>query len=240
VKAFLKTMKENLDSCSSEEAKYYEDIADDAGDIINQKNAAFLNGCEILADAIGKLNGSGDYKEIFNAPVFKDFQSTLSVQNKLTLLLNKSDETRCLIRSGFSDIEQQLSDIAEILEKLEKYMYDFTNLDTTHVFLPDLISPFAKAVVKMRSDLRGENNSISHEEFKKQQKELSDTTKQKNGFMKVIRFIFEKHPEVKNVVSKNSTMKKIISKLEPGRKRGRPKGSTSKKTGVKRQKTGNA
>jgi hypothetical protein len=236
VNGLFTEMKKNCDYVSSEKKKYYDTIANG----VNQKNAVFLKGCESLTEAVMKLGDSGagnfTFKEILNTHVFKDFQYALSAQNKVNELLNKSDETRSVIRSGFEAVSEQLSEIAESLESLEKYMYDFTNLDTTHVFLPHLISPFAQTVVEMQSVLRGETNSISHEEFANLEKQLSDTTTDKNGFMKVIQTIFQKFPDVKDDISKNSTMKKFISKLEPGRKRGRPKGSTSKKKNAKKQK----
>ena len=237
LKESVATINKNLNSRSSEEAKYYEDMADEAREITDQKNAALLKGCESLADAIVKLGDSGDYtcKEIFNTSVFKEFQSTLAAQNKVKELLDKSDETRSLVVSRLNDVSEQLTKIEAVFTNLNDYMYDFTHLDETQVFLPDMIVPFAKAVHSTQSYLQGKFHSVSDEQLEDLQKKLSalekklsEETTQKNGFMKVIQFIFEKHPDMKNEVAKHSTHKKFISKLEPGRKRGRPKGSTSK------------
>jgi hypothetical protein len=230
LKESVATITKSLNYRSSDEAKYYEDMADEAGEITNQKNAALLKGCESLVDAIVKLGDSRDYtcKEIFNTSVFKDFQSTLAAQNKVKELLDKSDETKSLVVSRLNDVSEQLTKVEAVLTHLNDYMYDFTHLDETQVFLPNMIVPFAKAVHSTQSFLQGKFHSVSDEQLEDLEKKLSEETRQKNGFMKVIQFIFEKHPDMKNEVAKHSTHKKFISKLEPGRKRGRPKGSTSK------------
>lgn len=230
LKESVTTIQKSVDSRSSEEAKFYENMADDLGESMNQKNAALLKGCERLADAIGKLSsGDNNMNEIFNTSVFKDFQLTLAAQNKVKELLDKSDETRSLVLSRLNGVSEQFRTIEEHLKYIGEYMDDFTNLEDTQVFMPDVIVPFAKAVHSTTSYLRGEFHSVSADkQLEDLQKKLSEETRQKNGFMKVIQFIFEKHPDVKNDVAKHSTHKKFMSKLVPGRKRGRPVGSISK------------
>ena len=229
MKESVATIQKSVDSRSSEEAKFFENMADDLGESMNQKNAALLKGCESLADAIGKLSsGDNNINEIFNTSVFKDFQLTLAAQNKVKELLDKSDETRSLVLSRLNGVSEQFTTIEEHLKYISEYMDDFTNLEETQVFMPGIIVPFAKAVHSTTSYLQGEFHSVSDKQLEDLQKKLYEETRQKNGFMKMIQFIFEKNPDVKNDVAKHSTHKKFISKLVSGRKRGRPIGSTSK------------
>ena len=212
--------------------------------MLNKKNEVLSKGFEQFTDAVKQFAnsenlGDNSFKDLFNSIAFKDLQDTLSNHNELQNWLQNTVDMRGDVSSGLEDIQKILEEkIHPLLSNLNSFMENFTHLNESQVFMPEVIVPFAQAVHTTANLLGCDSKYQSDEEFVRLTKELSSTTTLKNGFMKVLDAIFKKYPDVKGDMSKNNTLKKFITKVGPPRGRGRPLGSgTRKKNQAKRQKT---
>lgn len=177
--------------------------------MINKKNEVLSKGFEQFSDAIKQFANSENY----------------------------GDNLKDLFNSNaFKDLQDTLSNHNE----LQKWLQNTVDMRE------DVSSGFNKMqekldeILSVLSSVGGASSYTNHseEEFVRLTKELSSTTKLKNGFMKVLDAIFQKYPDVQGDMSKNTTLKKFITRVGPARSRGRPKGSTTKKNNTtKRQRT---